>query len=108
MHILAPKSFKSFIIILDNRIIVSQEEILFFRVNDEEIGMGEVDNRIVEPVLPENRDEQKEKDERLRQFFAKLAGDDNEVDWHELQEILNYAMREGMTFKPKERVEELF
>lgn len=57
--------------------------------------MGKVDERVIEPVLPENRDEQKEKDEKIRQFFAKLAGEDNEVDWLELQEILNYAMREG-------------
>ncbi|EEB19689.1 Calpain B, putative [Pediculus humanus corporis] len=53
-----------------------------------------LDERVIEPTVPENRDEQREKDERIRQFFSKLAGEDNEIDWRELQEILNYAMRE--------------
>lgn len=56
--------------------------------------MGKVDDRIVEPE-PVDRDERKEKDDKVRQFFNKLAGEDLEVDWRELQEILDYAMREG-------------
>lgn len=31
----------------------------------------------------------------VRQFFLKLAGPDEEVDWLELKEILDYAMRSG-------------
>lgn len=57
--------------------------------------MGKVDDRVVNPEEPETRDEQKEKDDKVREFFAKIAGPDMEVDWKELQEILNYAMREG-------------
>lgn len=57
--------------------------------------MGKVDDRVVTPEEPETRDEQKEKDDKVREFFAKIAGTDLEVDWKELQEILNYAMKEG-------------
>lgn len=34
-------------------------------------------------------------EEKVREFFKKLAGDDMEVDWLELKEILDYAMRKG-------------
>lgn len=57
--------------------------------------MGEVDDRVVLPPEPIDRDERKEKDEQIRAFFARIAGEDLEVDWKELQEILDYAMREG-------------
>ncbi|KAK6622950.1 hypothetical protein RUM43_008802 [Polyplax serrata] len=75
---------------------VFSENKTHMEVNDEEIGMGKVDERVIEPSVPENRDEQREKDEKIRAFFAKLAGEDNEIDWLELQEILNYAMREEL------------
>ncbi|XP_077283023.1 calpain A isoform X3 [Arctopsyche grandis] len=57
--------------------------------NDEEIGMGEIDDRVRHdipepPSAPEDP---------VRQFFLKLAGPDEEVDWLELKEILDYAMR---------------
>lgn len=32
----------------------------------------------------------------VRDFFNRLAGEDGEVDWQELKEILDYAMREGV------------
>ena len=32
----------------------------------------------------------------MREFFRKLAGEDMEVDWMELKEILDYAMRKGI------------
>ncbi|XP_052746984.1 uncharacterized protein LOC128199845 [Bicyclus anynana] len=32
----------------------------------------------------------------VRDFFTRLAGSDGEVDWQELKEILDYAMREGL------------
>lgn len=35
-------------------------------------------------------------EEKVREFFKKLAGDDMEVDWMELKEILDFAMRKGM------------
>lgn len=57
--------------------------------------MGEVDDRVIHPPEPEDRDERKEKDDQIRAFFARIAGEDLEVDWKELQEILDYAMRDG-------------
>ncbi|XP_047508946.1 calpain-B-like isoform X5 [Pieris napi] len=59
--------------------------------NDEDVGMGEVDDR-VKDVLPS----QPEPADPVRQFFDRLAGDDGEVDWQELKEILDYAMREEL------------
>ncbi|KPJ17644.1 Calpain-A [Papilio machaon] len=35
----------------------------------------------------------------VRDFFNRLAGDDGEVDWQELKEILDYAMREELTMR---------
>ncbi|OWR52714.1 calpain-A isoform 4, partial [Danaus plexippus plexippus] len=32
----------------------------------------------------------------VREFFTRLAGSDGEVDWQELKEILDYAMREDL------------
>ncbi|XP_018368106.1 PREDICTED: calpain-A-like isoform X4 [Trachymyrmex cornetzi] len=55
--------------------------------NDEEVGIGEVDDRV--PEEPE----QDRNSEKVREFFKKLAGDDLEVDWMELKDILDYAMR---------------
>ncbi|CAH2061913.1 unnamed protein product, partial [Iphiclides podalirius] len=61
--------------------------------NDEDVGMGEVDDRVkeVEPN-PEPTDP-------VRDFFTRLAGADGEVDWQELKEILDYAMREELAMK---------
>lgn len=33
--------------------------------------------------------------EKIKEFFLKLAGADQEVDWMELKDILDYAMRNG-------------
>lgn len=94
-----------------------------FSENDENIGMGEVDDRVsylnnllqtwskngikwnlfcllfcvfyiikVKDVVP---DIPPTPEDPVRQFFLKLAGDDEEVDWMELKEILDYAMRAG-------------
>ncbi|KAK0096665.1 hypothetical protein PV326_004775 [Microctonus aethiopoides] len=57
--------------------------------NDENVGIGEVDDR-VRPNEPDQNDE------KVREFFRKLAGDDMEVDWMELKEILDYAMRKEL------------
>ncbi|XP_054281756.1 calpain-A isoform X3 [Macrosteles quadrilineatus] len=59
--------------------------------NDNEVGLKEMDDRIIEPPQPEP--EVKRNDEKVREFFNKLAGEDLEVDWMELKEILDYAMR---------------
>ncbi|XP_058806410.1 calpain-A-like isoform X2 [Phymastichus coffea] len=58
--------------------------------NDDEVGMGDVDDR-VQPQPVDNNNE-----EKVREFFKKLAGDDMEVDWMELKEILDYAMRKEL------------
>ncbi|XP_067007649.2 calpain-A isoform X3 [Anabrus simplex] len=74
--------------------------------NDDEVGMGEIDTRglsgyhdhigstITVPVEPEP-EEQKGED-KAKEFFLKIAGEDMEVDWMELKEILDYALRNEM------------
>jgi len=69
----------------------------FYRENDDSVGIGEVDDRVVNVPEPEDKEERKEKDDQIRNFFARLAGEDMEVDWKELQEILDYAMKDGMS-----------
>ncbi|CAH0757226.1 unnamed protein product [Diatraea saccharalis] len=58
--------------------------------NDEDIGMGDVDDRVKE-ITPNP-----EPADPVRDFFNRLAGDDGQVDWQELKEILDYAMREEL------------
>ncbi|XP_045540689.1 calpain-A isoform X6 [Papilio machaon] len=58
--------------------------------NDEDVGMGDVDDRVKE-IAPNP-----EPTDPVRDFFNRLAGDDGEVDWQELKEILDYAMREEL------------
>ncbi|XP_076750450.1 calpain A isoform X2 [Xylocopa sonorina] len=55
--------------------------------NDDEVGIGQVDDRV------QDEPEQDRNAEKVREFFKKLAGDDMEVDWMELKEILDFAMR---------------
>ncbi|XP_043786434.1 calpain-A isoform X1 [Apis laboriosa] len=73
--------------------------------NDDEVGVGEVDDRIINPKsADEHADGDKVRDEpepdrnaeKVREFFKKLAGDDMEVDWMELKEILDFAMRKEL------------
>ncbi|XP_046626941.1 calpain-A-like isoform X10 [Neodiprion virginianus] len=73
--------------------------------NDEQIGIGEVDDRVNNhgKERPEGQEDtvrdQPEPDrneEKVREFFRKLAGDDMEVDWMELKEILDFAMRKEL------------
>ncbi|XP_050555726.1 calpain-A isoform X2 [Spodoptera frugiperda] len=61
--------------------------------NDEDIGMGDVDDRVKE-IAPNP-----EPADPVRELFNKLAGADGEVDWQELKEILDYAMREELAMK---------
>ncbi|XP_026324466.1 calpain-B isoform X3 [Hyposmocoma kahamanoa] len=58
--------------------------------NDEDVGMGQVDDR-VKDIAPNP-----EPADPVREFFNRLAGSDGEVDWLELKEILDYAMREEL------------
>ncbi|XP_063370426.1 calpain-B [Cydia amplana] len=58
--------------------------------NDEDVGMGDVDDRVKE-IAPNP-----EPTDPIREFFNRLAGSDGEVDWQELKEILDYAMREEL------------
>lgn len=37
------------------------------------------------------------KDEKVKALFLRLAGEDGEVDWMELKEIMDYTMRNGMS-----------
>ncbi|XP_076044094.1 calpain-B-like isoform X6 [Oratosquilla oratoria] len=75
--------------------------------NDEDIGFGEVDDRGQRDVddgsgrvKEEEEDEVQaaEADERVRGFFQKIAGEDLEIDWKELQNVLNFAMKREFTF----------
>ncbi|XP_063232270.1 calpain-B-like isoform X8 [Bacillus rossius redtenbacheri] len=70
--------------------------------NDEEVGIGEVDERVKGQgdidniplhVKTEPLPEEEKTKEKAKEFFKKIAGDDMEVDWMELKEILDYAMR---------------
>lgn len=60
--------------------------------NDEEVGTGEIDTRIKD-TIEDTPEEEEKKTDKVREFFLKLAGEDEEVDWVELKEILDYAMR---------------
>ncbi|KAA0192707.1 hypothetical protein HAZT_HAZT000398, partial [Hyalella azteca] len=63
--------------------------------NDGDVGFGQVDER----VKPASEEEAAEQDERIRGFFAKVAGEDLEIDWSELQSVLNYAMKREFEFE---------
>ncbi|XP_064089703.1 calpain-B-like isoform X4 [Macrobrachium nipponense] len=78
--------------------------------NDESVGVGEVDERddgppgiprssLVPKVKPEGDEAQQiEADERIRGFFGRVAGEDLEIDWQELQDVLNYALKREFDF----------
>ncbi|XP_066260253.1 calpain-B-like isoform X4 [Euwallacea similis] len=61
--------------------------------NDQSIGYGDLDEKIEVEPSPE---EQQETD-KVYEVFLKLAGEDKEVDWKELKEILDYSMRDELT-----------
>ncbi|XP_066591837.1 calpain-A isoform X3 [Prorops nasuta] len=63
--------------------------------NDEEVGVGEMDDRVHDEPEPDRNTE------KVREFFRKLAGEDMEVDWMELKEILDYAMRKELPAEAK-------
>ncbi|KAK1117956.1 hypothetical protein K0M31_015621 [Melipona bicolor] len=70
--------------------------------NDDEVGVGEIDDRVINSKgddthgdgdRVQDESDQDRNAEKVREFFKKLAGDDMEVDWTELKEILDFAMR---------------
>lgn len=58
--------------------------------NDKQLEIGDVDDRIKE-IKPDP--EEQKRSERLQEFFKKIAGEDLEVDWIELKQILDYALK---------------
>ncbi|XP_034251601.1 calpain-A-like isoform X5 [Thrips palmi] len=66
--------------------------------HDEEVGIGHLDPR----VKDEDEDtELAKKDEKVKALFLKLAGEDGEVDWMELKEIMDYTMRNELPSRPR-------
>jgi len=71
--------------------------------NDEQVGLGEVDERGHDScdgsphdewhVINKPEPEEDKTQDKVKEFFHKIAGEDMEVDWMELKEILDYAMR---------------
>ncbi|KAK7790177.1 hypothetical protein R5R35_002953 [Gryllus longicercus] len=69
--------------------------------NDEEVGIGEIDDRDqhdgfhsgTKYVKNEPEPEEQKTEDKAKEFFLKIAGEDLEIDWKELQDILDYAMR---------------
>ncbi|CAG9855571.1 unnamed protein product [Phyllotreta striolata] len=56
--------------------------------NEEEVRYEEEECVKVEPTEAENLES-----DRVYQFFLKLAGEDKEIDWMELQQILNFSSK---------------
>ena len=52
---------------------------------------GSDSDRQVKPEL----EEESEYDQMVREFFNKIAGDDLEIDWMELKQVLDYALKKG-------------
>lgn len=46
-------------------------------------------------VINKPEPEEDKAQDKVKEFFRKIAGEDMEVDWMELKEILDYAMRNG-------------
>jgi hypothetical protein len=46
-------------------------------------------------VVNQPEPEEDKVQDKVKEFFRKIAGEDMEVDWMELKEILDYAMRNG-------------
>ncbi|GIY53238.1 calpain-B [Caerostris extrusa] len=61
---------------------------------DQDIGLAQPD----EQVQVQETEEEKSKDQEVKDFFASIAGEDLEVDCYELQEILDFALKKEFTF----------
>lgn len=55
--------------------------------------MGDVDDRVKDEKPDPEEDKRNEK---IREFFKKIAGEDMEIDWMELKEVLDFAMKSGI------------
>ncbi|XP_055947556.1 calpain-A-like isoform X5 [Argiope bruennichi] len=69
---------------------------------DEEQAKKPIDDITLYPVpltvQVQETEEEKSKDQEVKDFFASIAGEDLEVDCYELQEILNFALKKEFTF----------
>lgn len=65
---------------------------LFRSENDEEVKVGEIDDRVKER---QSDPEEEERKQRARKFFKKLADNGLEIGWIELKEVLDNVMKEG-------------
>lgn len=45
--------------------------------------------------IKQTTEAEEKSDDKVKEYFLKLAGDDMEVDWVELKDILDYSMRNG-------------
>ncbi|CAH1119743.1 unnamed protein product [Phaedon cochleariae] len=74
------------------RVFTEKENIM--EENDDQVGYGEVDIKVVQ----EPTDVEKEETDKVYEFFKKLAGEDQEVDWMELKEVLDFALKTELKF----------
>lgn len=65
---------------------------MLIRENDEDLQMADMDARIKD--AKPNAEEEKQ-DENIREFFKTIAGEDMEVDWMELKQVLDFAVKKG-------------
>ncbi|XP_056638162.1 calpain-A-like isoform X3 [Diorhabda sublineata] len=57
--------------------------------HDDDVGFGEVEDS----ANTEPSEEEKEEFHQVYEFFLRLAGEDKEVDWMELKDILDYSLK---------------
>ncbi|XP_060848127.1 calpain-A-like isoform X2 [Rhopalosiphum padi] len=59
---------------------------------DNEVGMCPINDKFKKLALYTNKNE--DSNEKLKKYFLKVAGSDKEVDWMELKDILDVAMKQ--------------
>ncbi|VEN47957.1 unnamed protein product [Callosobruchus maculatus] len=57
--------------------------------NDEKVGYADLDQKIAQ----EPTEEEKEETNKVYEFFLQIAKEDKEVDWKELKEVLDFALK---------------
>nr|CAH7752575.1 unnamed protein product [Callosobruchus chinensis] len=57
--------------------------------NDEKVGYADLDENIAQ----EPTEEEKEETNKVYEFFLEIAKEDKEVDWKELKEVLDFALK---------------
>ncbi|KAG1685298.1 Calpain-A [Nymphon striatum] len=63
--------------------------------NDQETGFTDIPEKKKQEPTPE----ESEQDVKIREFFAKIAGEDLEIDCDELMQLLNFALQKEFTFE---------